>query len=160
MPEKKEQTWGSIDAGSASSLLILFSIPTASSFPLHQVLVLSPVFFPLYLLYVPAGPAPRSLRSTALPSTTEAASCGLQDGAAHRQMSWQGRIRGLEEVHCRCHQPGIQLPNSIKLLLRVSKLKSLRGYHLASSCFPGDSKRGLLDTGDASFSKAWKKHDF
>lgn len=117
-------------------------------------------FFPLYLLYVPDGPAPRSSRSTALPSTTEAASCGLQDGAAHRQMSWQGRIRGLEEVHCRCHQPGIQLPNSIKLLLRVSKLKSLRGYHLASSCFPGDSKRGLLDTGDASFSKAWKKHDF
>lgn len=48
-------------------------------------------FCPLYLLYLPAGPAPHSSPSTALPSTTEAASCGLQDGAARRQMSWQGR---------------------------------------------------------------------
>jgi len=64
-----------------------------------------------------------------------------------------GRLK-LEDAHCRCHQPGIQLPNSNKLLLRVSKV---RVYDLADSCFPEESKRGLLDTKTAFFYKAWKK---
>ena len=85
--DEKEQTRGCINAGSAFPLLIL--LPHSSFLPIISSPSTVSNFCPFYLLYLPAGSAPQSPCS-ALLSTGEAASYGLQHGAAHRQMSWQG----------------------------------------------------------------------
>lgn len=105
MLDEKEQTWGCINASSAFSLLIL--LPHSSFLPIITSPSTVSNFCTFYLLYLPAGPALCSSLCSAPLSTGEAASYGLQHGAACRQMSWQGEAGGLEDAHCRCHQPGI-----------------------------------------------------